>query len=126
MKGGRSTVHATPADVPAQVTDEKAQGTVIDVLLAAPQGALRMSDAVPRLVETSTNLGIVKVGDGALEVSHFSHSSVDTELGSVGQMIARACPLIVEIPPAGFEPAPPAPEAGALSTELWGQALGRL
>jgi dipeptidase D len=89
------SVQATPArdSVPAKVMDEKAQRTMIDALHATPQGVLRMSDAVPGLVETSTNMGIVKIGDGTLEVTCFSRSSVDTELDDVGQMIASVWDL---------------------------------
>ena len=52
-------VEATPTGMPAKVMDETAQRTLIDALYGTPQGVLRMSDAVPGLVETSTNMGIV-------------------------------------------------------------------
>jgi dipeptidase D len=81
-------VTATPADLPAKVMDEQAQGTIIDALYGTPQGVMRMSDAVPDLVETSTNMGIVNIADGQMAVTCLSRSSVDSELEDVGQMIA--------------------------------------
>lgn len=81
-------VQVAPARLPAKVMDAQAQRTLLDALYATPQGVMRMSDAVPGLVETSTNLGIVKAGAGALEVTYLLRSSVDTELDDLGQMIA--------------------------------------
>ena len=46
-----------------------------------------MSDGVPGLVETSTNIGIVDVADMQAEIAMLSRSSVDSELADVGQMI---------------------------------------
>jgi dipeptidase D len=86
-------VQATLADLPAKVMEEKAQRTLLDALYATPQGVLRMSDAVPGLVETSTNIGIVTGGDGKLEVLCFMRSSVDTALDDVGQMIVSVWDL---------------------------------
>jgi len=89
------SVQATPArdSVPAKVMDEKAQRTLIDALYGTPQSVLRMSDAVPGLVETSTNMGIVKGEGGTLAVTCLSRSSVDTELSDVSQMIASVWEL---------------------------------
>jgi len=86
-------VQATPADMPGKVMDETAQRTLLDALYGTPQGVIRMSDAVPDLVETSTNMGIVDVGDGQVEVTCLSRSSVDSELEDVGQMIASVWDL---------------------------------
>ena len=69
------------------------QHALIDVLYGTPQGVLRMSDAVPGLVETSTNMGIVNVADGQLAVTCYPRSSVDTELDDVNQMIASVWDL---------------------------------
>ena len=66
------SVQATPADLPAKVMDETAQRTLLDALYATPQGVMRMSDAVPGLVETSTNMGIVSGCDGQLSVTCYA------------------------------------------------------
>jgi dipeptidase D len=86
-------VGATPVDVPAKVMAEDAQRTIIDALYGTPQGVLRMSDAVPDLVETSTNMGIVQGTGGELDVTFYPRSSVDSELDDVAQMIASVWDL---------------------------------
>ncbi len=86
-------VQAAPAALPAKVMDEQVQRSLIDALYGTPQGVLRMSDAVPGLVETSTNMGIVKAADGELTVTCYPRSSVDTELDDVNQMIASVWDL---------------------------------
>jgi dipeptidase D len=87
------TVAATPADLPSKVMADDAQRVILDALYGTPQGVLRMSDAVPGLVETSTNMGIVQVADGELDVTCYLRSSVDTELDDVAQMIASVWDL---------------------------------
>ncbi len=89
------SVQAEPAGdgAPARVMEEKAQRTLINALYGAPQGVMRMSDAVPGLVETSTNMGIVNIGDGQVEVRYYLRSSVDSALEDLGQMIASVWDL---------------------------------
>jgi dipeptidase D len=86
-------VQATPAALPAKVMDEQVQQALVDALYGTPQGVIRMSDAVPGLVETSTNMGIVKAADGQLAVTYYPRSSVDTELDDINQMIASVWDL---------------------------------
>jgi len=78
---------------PSQVMDEAFQNILINALYGTPQGVIRMSDTVPDLVETSTNLGIAEVQDGQMEVINLSRSSVDSELTDVSQMIANVWEL---------------------------------
>jgi dipeptidase D len=87
------SVRAAAADLPPEVMTEDAQRTIIDALYGTPQGVMRMSDAVPGLVETSTNIGIVQAVDGELDVTCYPRSSVDTELDDVAQMIASVWDL---------------------------------
>ena len=87
------SVQTAATDLPANVMDETAQRTLVDALYAMPQGVMRMSDAVPGLVETSTNMGIVKGENGTLEVTCYLRSSVDTELDDLAQMIASVWDL---------------------------------
>jgi dipeptidase D len=78
---------------PVQVMNEAFQAILIDALYGTPQGVMRMSDAVPGLVETSTNLGITAAQDGQLEIRCLARSSVDSELQDVVQMIASVWEL---------------------------------
>jgi dipeptidase D len=73
--------------------EESIQRIVIDALYATPQGVLRMSDAVPGLVETSNNLGVINAADGQMEVVCTPRSSVDSALVDTGQMIASVWEL---------------------------------
>ena len=77
------SVELAAVQPPAQVMDERFQAVLIDALYANPQGVLRMSDAVPGLVETSNNLGIVSVQDGQMQVICFPRSSVGSALQDV-------------------------------------------
>jgi dipeptidase D len=52
-----------------------------------------MSDVVPGLVETSTNMGIVQGAGGELDVTSYPRSSVDPELDDLGQMISSVWDL---------------------------------
>jgi dipeptidase D len=87
------SIEVTEAEAPQQVMEESFQATVIDALYGTPQGVLRMSDAVPGLVETSTNMGITNAQDGQLEVISYLRSSVDSALEDTGQMIASVWAL---------------------------------
>ena len=73
--------------------DEAFQVTLINALYANPQGVIRMSDAVPGLVETSNNLGVVNVQQGQLEVICTPRSSVDSALEDISQMVASVWEL---------------------------------
>ena len=64
---------------------QQALATLLD---AMPQGVMRMSDAVPGLVETSINTGIAAVADGNIDVTMLMRSSMDTELDDLGRMVA--------------------------------------
>ena len=86
-------VGAAAAGLPPVVVAEDAQRKLIDALYGTPQGVLRMSDVVPGLVETSTNMGIVQGANGELDVTCYPRSSVDTELDDVAQMIASVWDL---------------------------------
>jgi len=114
---------------PDQVMDERFQATLLDALYANPQGVMRMSDALPGLVETSNNLGVVNVQDGQMEVICTPRSSVDSALQDVSQMIASVWELAgYEVAFAdyypGWNPDPESPILGlmvATYQELYGQ-----
>ncbi|WP_294597574.1 aminoacyl-histidine dipeptidase [uncultured Rikenella sp.] len=59
---------ARQAQVPAAVATEDFRKRFVDALTAMPDGIIRMSDTVPGLVETSTNMSRVGMGDGKAEL----------------------------------------------------------
>lgn len=92
------TASAATTTLPDRVLEPQAQQVMIDVLYATPQGVMRMSDTVPGLVETSTNMGIASLADGLLTVASLMRSSVDSELRDLHEMMASVWEL------AGVEP----------------------
>ena len=74
-------------EMPASLIDEKTQISLTHAIVACPNGVIRMSDSMLGLVETSTNLAIVRsdIASKTIEVACLMRSSVDTaraELGS--------------------------------------------
>jgi len=73
--------------MPATVIDAQTQINLTHAIVACPNGVIRMSDTMPGLVETSTNLAIVNSDNATktIDISCLMRSSVDTaraELGS--------------------------------------------
>ncbi|MDX9769583.1 MAG: aminoacyl-histidine dipeptidase [Tenuifilaceae bacterium] len=75
-------------DAPKSVIDSKAQWGIIRGVFGCPNGVIRMSDAMPGLVETSTNLARVYNENGVIYVQCLLRSSVDTAKEALGEKIA--------------------------------------
>jgi len=71
-------VELAPTAAPQKVMNPASQLTLLNAICACPNGVVRMSDAIPNLVETSTNLAIVKIGNGKMSASCLLRSSVDS------------------------------------------------
>jgi dipeptidase D len=69
---------AEKTEMPKGVIDQKTQTAMIHAVYACPNGVIRMSDAMPGLVETSTNLAIVKAENGKIQIACLLRSSVDS------------------------------------------------
>jgi dipeptidase D len=123
------SIELVAVELPAQVMEESFQAILLDALYANPQGVMRMSDALPGLVETSSNLGIVNAQDGQLEVSCTPRSSVDSALEDVSQMIASVWelagyPVVFADYYPGWNPDPESPILDLMKTtyqDLYGQ-----
>ena len=63
---------------PARVMHPDLQKKVIASVFSCPNGVIRMTDGIPGLVETSTNLSIVKTTGSKISVSCLLRSSVDS------------------------------------------------
>jgi dipeptidase D len=68
---------------PARVLAIADRDRLLQLLLALPHGVLAMSQDIPGLVETSSNLAVVKDNDGAIRVVTSSRSSVAPSLAYV-------------------------------------------
>ena len=77
----------TETEMPVNVIDEKTQNNLIKAIYGFPNGVIRMSDAMEGLVETSTNLAILKKEDGFIDVASLQRSSVETAKEDLANMI---------------------------------------
>jgi dipeptidase D len=73
---------------PASFIDTKAQWGIIRAVYGCPNGVVRMSDSMPGLVETSTNLARVYSEKGFIYAQCLLRSSVDSAKDALGQKIA--------------------------------------
>lgn len=72
---------------PDSVIDEKTQNKLINAVYACPNGVIRMSNDMEGLVETSTNLAIVKSGNFKIEVQCLLRSSVESAKKDLAEMM---------------------------------------
>ncbi len=67
-------VTAETTEKPAKVMEEKAQNALFKAVADCPNGAIAMSKELKGIVETSTNLAIVKAKDGKMELATLQRS----------------------------------------------------
>ena len=72
------TVTVEPGPTPETVMEPTSQQVLLNSLDAVPNGVYSMSEAVPGLVETSSNLSKVDVADGKVMIQFLTRSSVET------------------------------------------------
>lgn len=76
-----------PADLPATLIDDKVIKRALSAVYACPNGVIRMSPDFAGLVETSTNLAILKSENGTISVMCLLRSSVDSAKQDLANMI---------------------------------------
>ena len=69
---------AEKCEVPQTVVPVEIQENLINALMACHDGVLRYIPTIPDLVETSSNLAIVSIGEGKAEVNILARSSQDS------------------------------------------------
>ena len=65
-------------DMPVRMIQADLQKRLIASVYSCPNGTIRMTDGIPELVETSTNLAIVKTDPSRIHVNCLLRSSVDS------------------------------------------------
>jgi len=85
---------ASKVDKPGKVMAKTDQYKIIRALYACPHGVQRMSQSMKGLVETSSNLAIVKCLNGKFEVHNLTRSSVDSAKEATAWKIAAIFHLI--------------------------------
>ncbi len=109
-------IEAAPAGNVMQVMDEASTHAIIDYLLLAPNGPLRMGTPQPPMVETSSNLGVAKLEDNNLVLQFFPRSSVAIQLKTIGsyhKALAQRCGFSVKC--SAPSPSWPVKEGGVLT-----------
>lgn len=72
------SIECSKVDTPAKVMDRNSRNKAINMVLAIPNGVMRMSDSMPNLVETSNNLAVVKTDGEKVIVLNLMRSSVES------------------------------------------------
>lgn len=114
-------ITVTPVELPDMVMSRDAQRRIVGALYGSPNGVMRMSDAVPGLVETSTNLGTVTASDGRVAAGFLVRSAVDSARDDVRQMIDSVWNLAgvettIHDAYSGWAPNPDSPLLGLMQT----------
>jgi len=117
-------------DRPPAVMAVAAQQALIGALHAAPQGVLRMSEAVPGMVQTSSNLGVLRLGGGRFAGGALVRSALDAERDVAAQQLADVFARAgAAVTISGAYPSwPPAPDSPLVAlmtrtyTDLFGEA----
>jgi len=80
-------------DTPKEVMGSECQLKAVNLVLAIPNGVMRMSDSMPGLVETSTNLAIVKTEKGTFTIANLLRSSVESAKEAVADKMRAIAEL---------------------------------
>jgi len=78
---------------PLKVLETNFQEKFICLLYSIPHGVIKMSQHIPGLVETSTNLATVKVIDLTLKIGTSQRSSVKSEINDIANQV-KACGVL--------------------------------
>ncbi len=87
-------VSASVCDTPTCVMDIKSMKSIVNSVYAVENGVVRMSEAMPNLVETSSNLGIVATKEGRVEIVFLVRSSGKTQKRDIIDRVVATFELI--------------------------------
>lgn len=76
-----------PCTAPSEIIEPEITTRLLNSLYACPNGVIRVIDDMPDVVETSTNLSIVKSSDGIVEINSLQRSSSDSAKEDLCNMI---------------------------------------
>jgi dipeptidase D len=104
-------IGAEKTAMPVGLIDADTQNRMLRAVYGCPNGVIRMSDTMPGLVETSTNLSIVKSENGVVSVTCLLRSSVNSAkedlthmMGSIFELAGAKVEFDGEYP--GWKPNP--------------------
>lgn len=84
---------AQKTDMPKSVIEHAIAVKITNAIYGCPNGVIRMSDAMPGLVETSTNLARVFSSNGKLIIQCLLRSSVDSSKDDLSEMVSSVFEL---------------------------------
>jgi dipeptidase D len=91
------TITVEKVQRPAKVMAEDDVRRVVDLIASLHHGVLAMSPDVPGLVQNSTNLATLSLGDGLIEIVTSQRSAIESSKQLAASLVASSCRL------AGFE-----------------------
>ncbi|MHC1774809.1 MAG: aminoacyl-histidine dipeptidase [Lentimicrobium sp.] len=107
-------INLSAAEMPAHLMDADTQNRMLRAAYGCPNGVIRMSDAMAGLVETSTNLSIIKSDGNSVKISCLLRSSVNSAktdlshmMGSIFELAGAKVDFTGEYP--GWKPNPDSP-----------------
>ncbi len=74
-------------ETPDKVMDMQSANNILNTVYGCPNGVIRMSSDMPGVVETSTNLAILKSENGKVEAATLQRSSVDSAKEDLSNMM---------------------------------------
>lgn len=83
----------TDTTEPKTVIDRKTAAAVIRAVCAAQNGVIKMSNSIPGLVQTSTNLARVVLENGEIKIQCLLRSSLNSEKDDLGMNLASVFEL---------------------------------
>lgn len=81
------SLKAEKTDTPKSIVEQKVAKNFFNAVYGCPNGVLRMISDMPEVVETSTNLAILKSANNTIEISSLQRSSVDSAKQDLANMI---------------------------------------
>ncbi|MRT93735.1 aminoacyl-histidine dipeptidase [Ancylomarina sp. 16SWW S1-10-2] len=84
---------AEPCNLPKKVMKGKLQNRLIDAIYACPNGVIRMSNAMPGMVETSINLARVYSDENGILIQALLRSSVNSAKDDLAEMVTSVFTL---------------------------------
>lgn len=82
-----ASITAEPCAMPAQVIDAKTQDSMFEAIAMYPNGVIGMSEDFEGVVETSSNLAIVKMENGKIVTCSLQRGSVDANKSKLAEQI---------------------------------------
>ncbi len=123
-------ITAVATEMPGSLMDADTQNRMLRAVYGCPNGVMRMSDAMAGLVETSTNLSIVRSEEGVVKVICLLRSSVNSAkedltrmMGSIFELAGAKVEFDGEYP--GWKPNP---DSAILKTmqEVYNNRFGKV